>query len=81
MSIGDTIVFNSYTVFDKEGELIIDERQTAGTAEDYFSGLALSIRQQVHVMLVLKEGGIVERYKVTQPVIPEPKLGPKESLE
>ncbi|KKL05780.1 hypothetical protein LCGC14_2219240 [marine sediment metagenome] len=74
-------VFNSYTVFDKEGELIVDECQTAGTTEDYFKGLSLHIRQQAHVMLVLKEGGTVERYKVTQPVIPEPKLGPKESLE
>ena len=73
-------VFNSYTVYDEEGELIVDERQGNGTAEDYFSGLSLATRQQAHVMLVLREDGIVEKYMVEQPTVPEPTLGPKENL-
>ncbi len=78
--MSEMTVFNSYTVYDEEGELIVDEMQGKGTAEDYFSGLSLAIRQQAHVMLVLREGGIVEKYMVTQPMVPEPILGPKKIL-
>ena len=76
----ETLVFNSYTVFDKEGHLIMDERLTKGTSEAFFNGLPSVIRRRAHVMLVLREDGIIEKYMVEQPTVPVPTLGQKESL-
>jgi len=74
-------VFNSYTVYNKEGGLIAHARATVGTPTEYFDGLWLDIQHQAHILLVLQEGGYVAKYMVKQPVVSVPTLGPREGLE
>ena len=73
-------IFNSYVVFDKEGNLIAHERSTEGTSGTYFYGLPADIQRRARVMIVLQEQDYVARYKVTQPSVPAPTLGAREDL-
>ncbi len=75
-------IFNSYVVFDEEGNLIAHAKDTANSRipEEYFEKLSADIQRRAYVMLVLQEGRLVVRYKVTQPDAPAPTLGPRVSL-
>ncbi len=81
--------FNSYTVYDKEGNLLASARSSGvaiGTASadnrvspmpgPYFDSLPADVKQRADVMLVLQESGFVVRYRVNQ----LPTLGPRESF-
>ncbi|KKL85366.1 hypothetical protein LCGC14_1955440 [marine sediment metagenome] len=72
--------FNSYTVYNEEGGLIAHGREATSTPETYFARLAVDIRRQAHVLLVLQEQGYVAMYMVTHPVAPVPTLGPIKAL-
>ena len=77
------LIFNSYVVFDKEGSLIAHARSLSGdnsNPEKYFEGLSRGTQCQAHILIVVQEGGYVARYRVTQPSIPAPTLGPRESF-
>ena len=76
--------FNSYVVFDNEGDLIAHSRTGLSGAKtdpvSYFEGLAPDVQSRASVMLVLQETGFVARYVVTQSETPLPTLGPREGL-
>ncbi len=78
--------FNSYVVFDKEGNLIAHARDTgvigtgSGTSEEYFEKLSTDVQSRAYVLFVLQENDYIARYKVTQPNMPLPTLGPRVGL-
>lgn len=75
--------FNSYTVYDEDGNLIADGKSPGcgKTSPDaYFYSLSLAIQERADVMLVLQEGGFVARYEVKQLTRPIPTLGPREDF-
>ena len=78
------MTFNSYTVYDNEGDLIAHGRSSGANSYadpvDYFKSLSPAIQSRAFVMLVLQETGFVARYVVTQPEVPLPPLGPREGL-
>ncbi len=75
------LAFNSYVVFDEEGNLIAQDRETNNTPESYFKCLSGDIQRRAYVLLVLQEYGYVARYMVTQPSILTPILGSRERLQ
>jgi len=72
--------FNSYTVYNEEGDLIAYDNHTGLIPEDYFKGLAPDVKLRAHVVLMLQEGLRVYRLKVVQPDAPEPHLEQMETL-
>ena len=76
--------FNTYMVYDTEGDLIAHDRPSEVSAFSdpiiYFRGLSPAIQNRAVVMIVLQESGFVARYRVTQPRVPTPTLGPREAL-
>ncbi len=72
--------FNSYTVYDEEGNLITHDNHTGLVPVDYFKGLLPDVKRRAHVVLMLQEGRRVYRLKVVQPDAPEPSLGQMETL-
>ncbi len=77
------LVFNSYVVFDEEGFLIAQARSVSdvnSTPKKYFDSLPRVTQCRAHILLVLQEGDYVAKYKVTQPSILVPTLGPRESF-
>ena len=73
--------FNSYVVYDKEGFLLAEDRSPGEGVPTmpgpYFDSLPAGIKQCADVMLVLQEGGVIARYRVHQPTMPTPTLGPR----